>query len=106
MIRFLLTLLIACMAVPTMAGGACASGSEGPAQVASHHGGHGSPAGEPAPQKAASHSCIGCIPPSFGVGPALAQVLPPAAAAFADHLPAAPLAREYAPIPPPPRLTA
>ncbi|HEX7783274.1 MAG TPA: hypothetical protein VF509_10755, partial [Sphingobium sp.] len=70
--RFLLALLIACLAIPALATPHCAEPVSAPmpahdAMAMDHaHRGHDPMPATPMPAKSASaHGCIGCIPPSF-----------------------------------------
>ncbi len=70
--RFLLALLIACLAIPALAAPHCAEPASAPmpvqdAMTMDHaHMGHGPMPAKPMPAKSApAHDCIGCIPPSF-----------------------------------------
>jgi len=111
--RFLLALLIACLAIPALAAPHCAEPASAPmpvqdAMTMDHaHMGHGPMPAKPMPAKSApAHDCIGCIPPSF----TLARIAAPYrhVLALRHDRTASPLLTAAAPAPetPPPRLRA
>lgn len=103
--RLLLTLLIACLALPAVAVEACAPPPQDAAMAM--HGHHAPPAPvdeDQTPDTAAQHGCIGCVPPlAVSALPAGAPLI---TRPFADRPPTLNIAPPYGPTPPPPRLHA
>lgn len=100
MIRLLLTLLSLVLAIPAAATPACHDAAPRVSASMPHH--HAVPATPGT--AAATHDCLGCIPPSDWIGPPLAARLLPAALRRVPAPVAQPLGMALKPTPPPPRL--
>ncbi|TPG39644.1 hypothetical protein EAH79_13105 [Sphingomonas koreensis] len=98
-VRLLLGLLLACLALPATAAMPCHDGGAAmamPMPAASHHG----------DKAAAPHLCVGCVPPSSWRGAVVSAPLAPAALPPAHTLGRFTVGRSAPPATPPPRFEA